>query len=53
MLIGQRENQAVVGGSSLQFKIEGEAETFPQGESPGASDPGAEGCVQNNCIPPA
>ncbi len=47
MLLGERNDDAVVGGRGLQFEIEGAAEALAQRQSPGAVDAGAEGGVEN------
>src|SRR5208282_4972789 len=47
MLIAEREHQAIVRGSRLQFEVERAAEPLAQRESPGLVDPGAEGSMQD------
>ena len=47
VLLGERDIQAVVGGGSLQFKIEGTAESFPESEAPGFIDAASEGGVDD------
>ena len=38
VLLGERDVEAVIGGSRLEFEIETAAETFAQGQSPGLVD---------------
>src|SRR5205807_1402174 len=43
VLLGQGNVKAVISGAGLQFKIEGNAETLAQCQSPGLVDAGAKG----------
>ena len=47
VLLRQRNVQAIVGGRSLELKIEAAAETLAQGQSPGLVDAGAERSVDD------
>ena len=48
----QGDDDAVVQGRGLQFKIELAAETFTQGQPPGAVDTGPVGAVQHQVLVP-
>ena len=53
VLLGQRDVQPVVGGRSLQLKVERAAETLAQRQSPGLVDAAAEGRVNDELHPAA
>lgn len=53
MLLGERDDDPVIGGSRLQLEIEGAAEALAERQPPRAIDTGPEGSVQDQLHPPA
>src|SRR5690348_7527816 len=47
VLLAERDVQSVVGGGSLEFKVEGTAKTFAESEPPGFVDACSEGRVDD------
>ena len=53
VLLAERKKQTVVGGRGLQSKVEGTAETLPQGQPPGAVQASAERRMDDELHPAA